>query len=62
MQTRRRRTPHREVRSNCENNNTTLETDVPVGQGFRYPPQVFTDNEFAATVPQNRRRRGRRDK
>ena len=23
-----------------------------VGQGFRYPPQVFTDPEFAATVPQ----------
>ena len=28
------------------------ETDIPVGQGFRYPPQVFTDPEFAATVPQ----------
>ena len=30
MQTRRRRTPHREVRSSHEDN-TTMETDVPVG-------------------------------
>ena len=29
-----------------------LETDVLVGQGLRYPPQVFTDPEYAATVPQ----------
>ena len=28
------------------------ETDVLVGQGLRYSPQVFTDPEFAATVPQ----------
>ena len=26
------------------------ETDVPVGQGFRYPPQVFTDPKYAAAV------------
>ena len=52
MQTRRRRTPHREVRSSHEDNNTTSETDVPVGQGPRYPPQVFMDPEFAATMPQ----------
>ena len=51
VQTRRRRTPHREVRSSHEDN-TTLETGVAVGQGLRYPPQVFTDPEFAATVPQ----------
>ena len=29
----------------------TSKTDVPVGQGFRYPPQVFTDPRYAATVP-----------
>ena len=52
VRTRRRRTPHREVRSSHEENNTMLETDVPVGQGLRYPPQVFTNPEFAATVPQ----------
>ena len=50
VQTRMRRTPHREVKSSHDDN--TSETDVPVGQGFRYPPQVFTDPEFAATVPQ----------
>ena len=31
--------------------NTNSETDVPVGQGFSYPPQVFTDPSFAAEVP-----------
>ena len=51
VQTRRRRTPHREVRSSHEDN-TMMETDVQVGQGLRNPPQVFTDPEFAATVPQ----------
>ena len=29
----------------------TSETDVPLGQGFRYPPQVFTDPKYAAAVP-----------
>ena len=52
VQTRKRRTLHREVRSSHEDNNTTSETDVLVGQGFRYPSQVFTDSEFSATVPQ----------
>ena len=51
MQTRRRRTPHREVNSSHDDN-TMSEIDVLVGQGLRYPPQVFTDPEFAATVPQ----------
>ena len=52
VRTRRRRTPCREIRSSHEENNTTSETDVPVGQGLRYPPQVFTDLEYEATVPQ----------
>ena len=30
----------------------TSETDVPTGQGFRYPPQVFTDPMYAAAIPQ----------
>ena len=30
----------------------TSKTDVPTGQGFRYPPQVFTDPTYAATIPQ----------
>ena len=29
----------------------TSKTDVLVGQGFRYPPQVFTDPRYVATVP-----------
>ena len=37
MQTRRRRTPCREVRSSHEDNNIMSERDVPVGQGLRYP-------------------------
>ena len=51
MRTRRRRISHREVRNSHEENNTTSETDVPGGQGLRYPPQVFTDSEYAAAVP-----------
>ena len=27
------------------------ETDVPVGQGLRYPPQVFTDPKYAVAMP-----------
>ena len=27
------------------------EKDVPVGQGFRYSPQVFTDPRYGAKVP-----------
>ena len=52
VRTRRRRMPHREVRISHEENNTMSETDMPVGQGLRYPPQVFMDPEYAATVPQ----------
>ena len=51
VRARRRRTSNREIRSSHEENNTS-ETDVPVGQGLRYPPQVFTDPEYAAAVPQ----------
>ena len=50
VHTRKRRTPFREVRSSHDDN-TISETDVPIGQGLRYPSQVFTDPEFAATVP-----------
>ena len=51
VRARRRRTPCREVRSSQEENNTTSETDVPVDQGIRHPPQVFSDPEYAAAVP-----------
>ena len=29
-----------------------IQTDVPTGQGFRYPPQVFTDPTYAVIIPQ----------
>ena len=51
MCTRRRRTPHREVVGSSHDDNTISETDVPVGQGLRYPPKMFTDPEFATEVP-----------
>ena len=49
VHTRRRRTPQREVHSSHDN--TTFETDIPVGEGFGYPPQIFIDPEFVVTVP-----------
>ena len=50
VRTRKRKAPHRKV-TNVQTEDNTSETDVPVGQGFRYPPQVFTDPKYAATVP-----------
>ena len=29
----------------------TSKINVPVGQGFRYPPQVFTDPKYAVAMP-----------
>ena len=49
VHTRRRRTPQREVIMSS-NDNTNSETDVPVGEGLGYTPQVFTDPEFAANI------------
>ena len=50
VRTRKRKTPHREM-TNMQTENNTSETDVPVGQGFRYPPQVFTDYRYVPVVP-----------
>ena len=50
VRTRKRKTPHREM-TNMQTEDNTSETDVPVGQGFRYPPQVFTDPRYATVVP-----------
>ena len=50
VRTRKRKTPCGEV-TNMQTEDLTSETDVPVGQGFRYPPQVFTDPRYAAMVP-----------
>ena len=50
MHTRRRRTPQREIVSSSHHTNTNSETDIHTGEGLGYPPQVFTNLEFAATV------------
>ena len=59
VRTRKRRTPCREMRSIHAEDNTTSETDVPVGQGLRYPPQVFTDPKYAAEVPHREEKKSR---
>ena len=48
IDTRRRRTPQREVVS--MEGNTNSETDMPNGEGLRYPPQIFTDPSYAANI------------
>ena len=50
IKTRERKAPHKMTTMQTKEN--TSETDVPTGQGFRYPPQVFTDPTYAATIPQ----------
>ena len=34
----------------------TSETDVPTGQGFRYPPHVFTDPTYTTIAPKQKRK------
>ena len=41
IKTRKRKAPHKVT--NMQTKDNTSETDVPAGQGFRYPPQIFTD-------------------
>ena len=38
---RKERTPHKPASVHTEDN--TSETDIPTGQGFGYPPQIFTN-------------------
>ena len=49
VRSRKRKTPHRGMTNTWTEDNMS-ETDVPVGQGFRYPPQIFTDPGYAAVV------------
>ena len=49
VRTRKRKASHREM-TNTHTEGNTSETDVPIGQGFRYPLQVFTDPRYAAAV------------
>ena len=50
IKTRKRKAPHKMTTMHTKDN--TSETDVPTGQGFRYPPQVFTDPTYAVTIHQ----------
>ena len=50
IKTRKRKAPCKMNTMQAKDN--TSETDVPTGQGFSYPPQVFTDPIYAATIPQ----------
>ena len=50
IKTRKRKAPHKMTTMQTEDN--ASETDVPTGQGFRYPPQIFTDPTYAVTIPQ----------
>ena len=50
VRTRKRRAPHKEM-TNMQTEDNTSKIDMPVGQGFRYPSQVFTDPRYAAVVP-----------
>ena len=49
VRTRKRKAPCK--MTNMQTKDNTSKTDVPVGQGFRNPPKVFTDPRYAATVP-----------
>ena len=49
VRTRKRKAPCK--MTNMQTKDNTLETDVPVGQGLRYPPQIITDPRYVATVP-----------
>ena len=49
IKTRKRKAPHKVT--NMQTKDNTSETNVPAGQGFRYPPQVFTDPTYAAAMP-----------
>ena len=50
IKTRKRKAPHKMTTMQTKDN--TSETDVPTGQGFRYPPQVLTDPTYAVSIPQ----------
>ena len=49
IHTKRRRTTRREVDSEVVKSNS--ETDIQNGKGFSYPPEIFTNSDFAKTIP-----------
>ena len=38
-------------KADTETITTTSKTDIQDGEGFSYPPKVFTNPEFAKTIP-----------
>ena len=49
IHTKKRRTIRREA--DTETITTSSETDIQNGEGFSYPPKIFTNPEFAKTIP-----------
>ena len=48
IRSRKRKAPHKTTNMQTEDN--TSETDIPTGQGFGYPPQIFTNPTYMAAV------------
>ena len=48
VNSKKERTPHKAASVHTEDN--TSETDIPTGQGFGYPPQIFTDPIHTAVM------------
>ena len=48
IRSRKRRTPHK--MTNMQTEDDASETDIPLGQGFGYPPQIFTNPTHMTTM------------
>ena len=48
IKSRKRKTPHKT--SSMQTEDDASDTDIPTGQGFGYPPQIFTDLTYAASM------------
>ena len=48
IQSRKRKTPHR--MTNMQTEDDASETDTHMGQGFGYPPQIFTNPTYVTTL------------
>ena len=48
IKSRKRKAPH--ITTNTQTEDETSETNIPTGQGFRHPPQIFIDPTFTPTV------------
>ena len=47
IKSRKRRTPHK--MTNMQTEDDASQTDIPTGQGFSYPPQIFIDHTHSTT-------------